>query len=66
MNKVAKYITAAICILIAAYGGWLVITTTIPIEEWFQQKPEMRAIFTFLVVIGVIGFIAAIVEAKIR
>jgi Na+/melibiose symporter-like transporter len=64
MNKIAKYVTAAICILIAAYAGWLVITATFPIEEWFQQKPEWRAIFNLLVVIGVIGFLAVIVEAK--
>jgi len=64
MNKIAKYVIAAICILIAAYGGWLVITTTLPIEEWFQQKPEWRVIFNLLIVIGVIGFLAAIVETK--
>ncbi|MDH5390083.1 MAG: hypothetical protein OEX10_02900 [Candidatus Bathyarchaeota archaeon] len=66
MNKIAKYVTAAIFILIAAYGGWLVITTTFPLEEWFQQKPEWRAVFNLLLVIGVIGFLAAIVEAKRR
>ena len=66
MNKIAKYIIAAILILIAAYGGWLVITTTLPIEEWFQQKPEHRVIFNLLIVIGVIGFLAAIAETKRR
>ncbi|MCZ2856659.1 MAG: hypothetical protein O2U62_06165 [Candidatus Bathyarchaeota archaeon] len=66
MNKIAKYIIAAICILILAYGAWLVITATFPIEEWFQQNPEYRAIFNLLLVIGVIGFLAAIVEAKRR
>jgi len=66
MNKIAKYIIAAICILIAAYGGWLVITITFPIEEWFQQNPEYRVIFNLLIVIGVIGFLSAIVEAKRR
>jgi len=64
MNKIAKYIIAAICILIVAYGGWLVITTALPIEEWFQQNPEWRVIFNLLIVIGVIGFLAGIVEAK--
>jgi predicted membrane channel-forming protein YqfA (hemolysin III family) len=64
MNKITKYITATILILIAAYGAWLVITATFPIEEWFQQNPQWRTIFNFLLVIGVIGFLAAIVEAK--
>ena len=64
MNKIAKYATAAFCILIAAYGGWLVITTTFPIEEWFQQNPSWRSIFYLLIIIGVIGFMAAIVEAQ--
>ena len=64
MNKIAKYVTAAFCILIAAYGGWLVITTTFPIEEWFQQNPSWRSIFYLLIIIGVIGFMAAIVEAQ--
>jgi uncharacterized sodium:solute symporter family permease YidK len=66
MNKIAKYVTATISILIAAYGGWLVITATFPLEEWFQQNPEWRTIFNLLIVIGVIGFLAAIVEAKRR
>jgi len=66
MNKIAKYITAIICILIAAYGGWLVITATFPLEEWFQQNPQWRTIFNLLIIIGVIGFLAAIVEAKRR
>jgi len=66
MNKIAKCITAAIVIIIAAYIGWLVITVTFPIEEWFQQKPEWRAIFSLLLVIGVVGFLAGIVEAKRR
>jgi len=64
MNKIAKYITAIMCILIAAYGGWLVITATFPLEEWFQQNPQWRTIFNLLIVVGVIGFLAAIVEAK--
>jgi hypothetical protein len=64
MNKIAKYVTAAICILIAAYIGWLVISITFPIEEWFQQNPQWRTIFNFLLVIGIIGFLAGIVEAK--
>ena len=64
MNKIAKYVTAIFCILIVAYGGWLVITATFPIEEWFQQNPSWRTIFNLLIIIGVIGFIAAIVEAQ--
>ncbi|MDH4221647.1 MAG: alkaline shock response membrane anchor protein AmaP [Candidatus Bathyarchaeota archaeon] len=64
MNKIAKYITAIICILIAAYGGWLVITATFPLEEWFQENPQWRTIFNLLIIVGVIGFLAAIVEAK--
>jgi len=64
MNKIAKYVTAIFCILIVAYGGWLVITATFPIEEWFQQNPSWRSIFNLLVIIGVIGFIAAMVEAQ--
>ena len=64
MNKIAKYVTAVFCILIVAYGVWLVITTTFPIEEWFQQNPSWRSIFYLLIIIGVIGFIAAIVEAQ--
>jgi uncharacterized sodium:solute symporter family permease YidK len=66
MNKIAKYITAIICILIAAYGGWLVITATFPLEEWFQQNPQWRAIFNLLIIIGVIGLLAAVVETKRR
>ena len=64
MNKAAKYVTVAICIIVAAYGVWLVITATFPLEEWFQQNPEWRAIFNLLVLIGVIGFLAAIFELK--
>ena len=66
MNKIAKYIMAAICIITIAYAAWLVITTTLPLEEWFEQKPEWRAIFNLLIIIGVIGFLAGIVEAKIK
>jgi uncharacterized sodium:solute symporter family permease YidK len=66
MNKIAKYVTATIFILIAAYGGWLVITATFPLEEWFKQNPEWRTIFNLLIVVGVVGFLAAIVEAKRR
>jgi len=64
MNKIAKYIIAAICILIVAYGGLLVITTTFPLGEWFEKEPMWKTIFTLLIVVGVIGFLAAIVEAK--
>ena len=64
MNKIAKYITAVFCILIVAYGGWLVTSTTFSIDEWFQQNPSWRSIFNLLIIIGVIGFIAAIVKAQ--
>ncbi len=66
MNKIAKYITATICILAAAYGGWLVISATFPLDEWFQQNPQWRAIFNLLLIVGVIGFLAGIVGAKRR
>jgi len=64
MNTVAKYLLATICLLIAAYGGWLVITTTLPIGEWLQQKPMWRDIFTLIIIIGIIGFIAGIIQTK--
>ena len=64
MNKIAKYVTAVFCILIVTYGAWLVITTTFPIEDWFQQNPSWRTNFNLLIIIGGIGFIAAIVEAQ--
>jgi uncharacterized membrane protein len=64
MNKIAKYITAAIVILIAAYIGWVVISIVFPIEEWFQKNPQWRGIFNLLLVIGIIGFLAGIVETK--
>jgi len=64
MNKITKYTIAAICILITAYGAWLVITATFPLEEWFQQNPQWRTIFNLLLIVGVIGFLAAIVETK--
>jgi len=64
MNKIAKYVIAIFCILIVAYGAWLVVTITFPIEEWFQQNPTWRTIFNLLIIIGVIGLVAAIVEAQ--
>jgi hypothetical protein len=66
MNKIAKYLIAAICLLTSAYLGWLVISIAFPIEEWLQQNPEWRPIFNILIVIGVIGFLAGIAEAKRR
>jgi predicted membrane channel-forming protein YqfA (hemolysin III family) len=63
MNKIAKYVTAIFCILVLAYGVWLVIKTTFPIEEWFEQNPSWRTIFYLLIIIGVIGLMAAVVEA---
>jgi len=64
MNIVVKYLTATICILIAAYGAWLVLNTTFHLEEWFQKEPMWKNIFILLVIIGVIGFLAGILEAK--
>ncbi len=66
MNKVAKYVIAAILLSIVAYGGWLVVNATFPLEVWFQENPEWRTIFNLLVVIGVIGVIAGIIEAKTK
>jgi len=64
MNTIAKYIIAAICIPIVAYAGWLILNTIFHLEEWFEQKPMWRNIFTLLVIVGVIGFLAGIAEAK--
>jgi uncharacterized sodium:solute symporter family permease YidK len=66
MNTIAKYIIAAICIPIVAYVGWLVLNTIFHLQEWFEQKPMWRNIFTLLVIVGVIGLLAGIVEAKTR
>jgi len=66
MNTIAKYIIAAICIPILAYAGWLVLNTIFHLEEWFEEKPMWKNIFTLLIIIGVIGFLAGIVEAKTR
>ncbi len=64
MNTMVKYVTATICILIAAYGAWLVINTTFHLEEWFEKEPMWKNIFTLLLIIGIIGFIAGIFEVK--
>ena len=64
MNKIAKYITSFFGIIIATYVGWIVIKTTFPLDEWFQQNPSWRTIFNLLIIIGIIGFIAAIVEVQ--
>jgi len=66
MNTAAKYIIAAICIPIVAYAAWIVLNTIFHLEEWFQKEPMWRNIFTLLVIVGVIGFLAGIVEAKTR
>jgi len=66
MSPIAKYIIATICILVAAYLGWLVMNTALHLGEWFEKEPMWKDIFTLLVIIGVIGFIAGIVEAKRR
>jgi len=64
MNIVVKYVVATICIIIAAYAAWLVLNTTFHLEEWFQKEPMWKNIFTLLLIIGVIGFLAGITEAK--
>ncbi|MGQ9460776.1 MAG: hypothetical protein ACUVRA_06060 [Candidatus Bathyarchaeaceae archaeon] len=66
MNIVVKYVAATICILIVAYGAWLVLNTTFHLEEWFQKEPMWKNIFTLLVIVGIIGFLAGILEAKRR
>jgi len=66
MNTAVKYLIATICILIAAYAAWLVLNTAFHLEEWFQQKPMWKNIFTLLIIIGVIGLLVGIVEAKTR
>jgi hypothetical protein len=66
MNTIAKYVIATICVLILAYVAWLVITTTFPLGEWLETHPMWKNIFKLLIIIGVIGFLAGIVEAKIR
>jgi len=66
MNIVVKYVAATICIIIAVYGAWLVLNTTFHLEEWFEKEPMWKNIFTLLVIVGVIGFLAGILEAKRR
>jgi len=66
MNTIAKYVTATICILIAVYAAWLVLNTTLHLEEWFQKEPMWKNIFTLLIIIGAIGFLAGIAEVKRR
>jgi uncharacterized sodium:solute symporter family permease YidK len=66
MNTIAKYVTATVCLLIAAYGAWLVLNTTFHLEEWFEKEPMWKNIFTLLAIVGVIGFLAGILEAKRR
>lgn len=65
MNKATKYSLAIICVPIAAYALWLVIATAFPMEGWFQQK-SVSISFNLLLVICVIGFLAGIIETKIK
>ncbi|UCC58378.1 MAG: hypothetical protein JSW14_00125 [Candidatus Bathyarchaeum sp.] len=64
MNKIAKYVMGVFGIVIVIYFGWMVVTTTFPVEEWFQQNPSWQAIFYLLILIGIIGIISAIVKSK--
>jgi ABC-type transport system involved in cytochrome c biogenesis permease subunit len=66
MNVIAKYVIATICVLILAYVAWLVITTTFPLGEWLDTHPPWKNIFELLIIVGVIGFLAGLVEAKTR
>ena len=66
MNKVMKYVIAIVLVLVLTYGGWIVISTIFPIETWFDEKPQWRPIFNILVIIGTIGLLAGLVDAKRR
>jgi len=64
MNRIAKYASSCFFIVIVAYVAWIVIKTTFPVDEWFQQNPSWRTIFYLLVIIGIIGIISAIIRPK--
>ena len=66
MNKVMKFVIAIVLVLVLTYGGWIVISTIFPIEIWFDENPQWRPIFNILVIIGTIGLLAGLVEAKRR
>lgn len=66
MNKVMKYVVAILLVLVLAYGGWFITSTIFPIETWFEENPQWRPIFNLLVIIGTIGLLAGLVEAKRR
>ena len=64
MNRIVKYVVAVILICVLAFGGWVVITTTLPMEEWSRQYSEGKGIINLLLVIGAIGVLVSIVELK--
>jgi len=64
MNKIAKYITSFFGIIIATYVGWIVIKTTFPLDEWFQQNPSWSTIFILLLIFVIIGLLSTIVKSK--
>ena len=64
MNKIVKYTASITALTIVAYVGWVVLETLFPIEEWFQQNPGWKTIFSILLVVGVIGIISAAVTQK--
>lgn len=66
MNKVIKYVIAIVLVLVLTYGGWIIISTIFPIETWFDENPQWRPIFNILVIVGAIGLLAGLVDAKRR
>ena len=44
----------------------IVINIIFPIETWFEENPQWRPIFNILVIIGIIGLLAGLVDAKRR
>jgi hypothetical protein len=64
MNKIAKYAFSLLLIVIVSYIAWIVIKTTFPVDEWFDQNPTWRSIFILLIIIGIIGIISAIIKPR--
>ena len=64
MNKFIKYVASITALIVVAYVGWIVIKSVFPIEEWLEQNPSWKAIFSLLLVVGVMGVIAAVVTQK--
>ncbi len=66
MNKVVKYVVAIVLLVVLAYEAWAVISNIFPVETWFEENPQWRPIFNILIIIGIIGLLAGLVEAKRR